>query len=111
MTCDEESEACCVDESSLSCGADYCAANVRLRCDDSVDCPGERCCYTNISASAAVSTFCSADCGNTPEQIQVCGEAGDCENGDSCHAFVCGNTGATNITLGLCTETAPMFCE
>jgi hypothetical protein len=47
--------------------------------------------------------------------IQVCKEDADCANGETCHAFACGGVDTDNfalgLALGLCTETAPMFCE
>jgi hypothetical protein len=109
-TCAEGSEMCCVDESSRWCSTSVCSGVVaRLECDDSADCPGQRCCYTNIFASVPIATLCTSDCASAGG-IQVCKEPGDCANGEVCHAFACGfDTG--NVTLGLCTATAPGPCE
>jgi hypothetical protein len=109
-TCDEDSELCCGDGSSLSCDTPSCQALVRLGCDDSVDCPGMRCCFGELLVNARIGTGCTSEC-DSLLPIQVCKEAGDCENGDSCHAFVCGGFDTGNVTLGLCTATAPEFCE
>ena len=88
-TCDEESEMCCVGESDRWCSTSQCSNSARLECDDSADCPGERCCYTNIMESNRIMTFCSSDCGMWLGP-QVCKEAGDCDSGETCHAFACG---------------------
>ena len=110
-TCVEGSQMCCVGESDPWCDDYQCAnAIARLECDDSTDCPGERCCYTNISAMNWIVTRCGASC-DSSEIIQVCTEAGDCDNGDSCHVFVCGGLDTRNVVIGLCTPTAPWNCE
>jgi hypothetical protein len=80
-------------------------------CDDSADCPGQVCCFANALESAYMATGCASDCGDY--WIEVCKEAGDCNNGDSCHGYSCGIPGdaGVNITLGLCTATAPTHCQ
>ena len=103
---------CCVDLSSRSCEASYCSgAVIRVLCDDSADCQGQICCFAPVLESAYMATGCSPDCGDY--FIEVCKEAGDCNNGDSCHVYRCSvPTGATaSITLGLCTASAPTHCE
>jgi hypothetical protein len=110
-TCAEDSEMCCVGESDPWCDASQCqGAIARLECDDSADCPGERCCYTNISAANWIWTLCGGECGSVYD-IQVCKEAGECDNGDPCHVFVCGGLDTRNVVIGLCTATAPENCE
>ena len=66
---------------------------------------------TDISASARISTYCSAECGGASEVFLVCKEASDCDNGAQCNAFVCSAGDTNRIVLGLCTETAPLPCE
>jgi len=112
-TCAEGSEMCCADESSHWCttSASECSGFMaRLECDDSADCPGERCCFTNMLSSVAVATFCNSDC-STVSDVQVCKEAGDCANGEACHAYSCGVRDTGKVTLGMCTDTAPGACE
>jgi hypothetical protein len=110
-TCDEGSEVCCADESSRSCTTSGCSGNViRLECDDSADCPGEGCCFSNIFSSVRIATFCTSDCASIG-YTQVCKEPGDCDNGEVCHAFSCGGFDTGSVTLGLCAATAPGACE
>jgi hypothetical protein len=110
-TCDEGSEMCCADESSRSCTTSGCSGNViRLDCDDSADCPGEGCCFSNIFSSVRIATFCTSDCASIG-YTQVCKEPGDCDNGEVCHAFSCGGFDTGSVTLGLCAATAPGACE
>jgi hypothetical protein len=77
-----------------------------------VDCPGQRCCFGEFLVNARIATGCFSECDvNGQYPTQVCTEAGDCDNGDSCLAFVCGGLDSGNVTLGLCTATVPEFCE
>jgi len=110
-TCDEDSETCCIDDSSISCGP-FCSGGViRLECDDSLDCPDEVCCFVNALESALTATHCAADCGDYA--VEVCNEVGDCTNGESCRVYTCSHPSnpAASHTLGLCTTTELMFCE
>jgi hypothetical protein len=103
-------EMCCVAESDRSCKVGQCVnSTARLECDDSADCPGEHCCYTTEAPMNRIVTFCASDCGFM-SGTQVCKEAGDCDNGEACHAFVCGLSDM-RFALGLCTATAPEFCD
>ncbi len=109
-TCAEGAEMCCIGDSDPWCDTYQCSAAIaRLECDDSADCPGSRCCYTNISAANAFLTACMSDCAD-PFEPQVCREAAECDNGEACRVFVCGNADVS-FTLGFCAATAPMFCE
>jgi hypothetical protein len=109
--CAEGSEMCCVGESERWCDVSQCAGAIaRLECDDSADCPGERCCYTNVSAMNWILTGCGSECGGVYD-IQVCKEAGECDNGEVCHVFACGGLDTRNVVIGLCTATAPENCE
>ena len=102
---------CCADESSHWCSTSVCSGLLaRLACDDSADCPGEYCCFSSMLSSARIATFCSSECENVSE-AEVCGEAGDCANGEACQAFSCGAYDTGRVTLGLCTATAPEVCE
>ena len=102
---------CCIGESDPWCDDYQCASAIaRLECDDSADCPGARCCYTNNSAMNRIVTRCGSDCAAYGD-LQVCKEAGDCDNGDPCHVFVCGGLDTRPVAIGLCTATAPMNCE
>ncbi len=109
-TCTEGSEMCCIGGSDPWCDTNQCSAAIaRLECDDSSDCPGGRCCYTNISAANAFWTGCMPECTGSFD-TQVCHESAECDNGELCRAFVCGNTDVSFV-LGFCAATAPMFCE
>ena len=75
-----------------------------------MDCPGMRCCFGAFLVNARIATACGSEC-EVLYPVQVCSEPGDCDNGDSCHTFLCGALDTGNVTLGLCTATAPEFCE
>jgi len=110
-TCVEGSQMCCVGESDPWCDDYQCAnAIARLECDDSADCPGEGCCFSNMFSSVRIATFCTSDCASIG-YTQVCKEPGDCDNGETCHPFACGIEATGSFVLGLCTATAPEFCE
>ena len=83
----------------------------RLECDDSLDCPGEVCCFVNALESAFTATHCAADCGEYA--VEVCNAVGDCSNGDSCHVYTCSHpiNPAVGFTLGLCTGAEVAYCE
>ncbi len=113
-TCDEDSQQCCGDDGpSLACYPPAaCQGLIQLGCDDSVDCPGQVCCFGAFLVNARIGTGCGSECRSSGlYNVQVCREANDCDNGDSCHTFVCGGFDTGNVTLGLCTATAPEFCE
>ena len=112
-TCTQDSEMCCVSGSDRWCDEHQCsAALARLECDDNADCPGERCCYTNIMESNWIMTLCSDDC-EMWSGDQVCTQSSDCANDEACHVFLCGALDAASrtVAIGLCTATAPYNCE
>ncbi len=108
--CEAGVEYCCIHDASQSCTATTCAGLVvRLECDDTMDCPGSLCCFTNILQSALVTTMCMPDC-TTLSSIQVCNQAADCRNGAPCRPYTCG-IGANTAAVRLCTATAPYACH
>jgi len=112
-TCAEGSEMCCVAGADRWCAERQCSsALARLECDDSADCPGERCCYTNIMQSNWIMTLCSSDCGMWLG-AEVCKDASDCADDEPCRTFLCGalDPASRTVAISLCTATAPENCE
>src|SRR5258708_11942076 len=64
-TCKAGTDVCCVQKSGAAClsqATGGCAGQVfRLACDDTDDCAGQTCCFTNMLQSAEAATFCVAN--------------------------------------------------